>query len=251
MRLLILGGTSEAKKLATGLHKALESSGIEVIYSVAGLVRLPQFDCQVISGGFSQFGGLKNYIKNNAVAAILDVTHPFAEKMSMTAAQVAKQCNIAYWAYERPQWQEVTGDDWHLFKTWPELLERLQDKTSLMLTAGQMQQEQLDGLAENSGQTQLLRTAVKPQAQLAKSVTWLKAIGPFDLADEIALMQQYKVDVLVSKMSGGTATEAKITAARQLGLPVYYLTRPATAKADKKFTDIEQCQRFVTEQFLR
>ena len=77
MCLLILGGTSEAKKIASQLHQ----HNVPVIYSVAGLVRSPDLDCQIVSGGFTQFGGLVEFIKANAVAAILDMTHPFAEQI--------------------------------------------------------------------------------------------------------------------------------------------------------------------------
>ncbi len=88
--LLLLGGTADGRVLAEKLH----NSGIRVIYSIAGLVRTPNVPCEIISGGFSQRGGLALFIQEHHVAAILDVTHPYAQTMSNTAASVAKQCGI-------------------------------------------------------------------------------------------------------------------------------------------------------------
>ena len=251
MCLLILGGTAEAKTLAKQLYAPLAEQQIDIIYSVAGLVRQPELPCSVLSGGFSQYGGLEECIKQHAVAAILDVTHPFAQKMSATAARAAKHCGIAYWAYQRPQWQAQSGDDWHMFKHWPDVLAALAEKKSVMLSAGQMQAEQVQYLTRYREQKQLLRTAVELPFSLPEQMTYIKAIGPFALADELALMQAQGVDVLVSKMSGGAATEAKLLAARALGIPVYFLQRPEAVSADKVFTTIESCIEFVAHQFVR
>ncbi|MGK0500596.1 MAG: precorrin-6A/cobalt-precorrin-6A reductase, partial [Oceanicoccus sp.] len=117
MNLLILGGTADGRKLATSLHQ----QGVSVIYSVAGLVRMPDVDCQVVSGGFSQFGGLISYIKQQSITAILDVTHPYAQIMSATAVDVAKACDIPCWRFHRAAWQPEAGDNWQLFQQWDKL----------------------------------------------------------------------------------------------------------------------------------
>ena len=100
MNLLLLGGTAEAKQLA----RDLQQQGIALIYSLVGLVRQPQLDCRVISGGFSARGGLRRFIEDEAVDAILDVTHPYAQRMSDHAVEVARQCGIPIWRYQRPPW---------------------------------------------------------------------------------------------------------------------------------------------------
>ena len=87
MRLLILGGTADGRQLAEILHR----QGVPLIYSVAGLVRTPKVACEVVSGGFSQFGGLVEYSQQQGITAILDVTHPYAAKMSATAVSAAKR----------------------------------------------------------------------------------------------------------------------------------------------------------------
>lgn len=248
MTLLLLGGTADARNVATQLHQ----HHIPLIYSVAGLVRVPNVGCPVVSGGFRQFGGLKKYIAQHQISAILDVTHPYAHTMSSTAARVAAECTIPYWRFHRPEWQATEQDNWHSVADWLQLLPLLATKSSVLLTVGQIDQSVIDELADfhrNNHQTQVLRTAVKPKSTLASSMTWVKAIGPFALADELTLMKQHKIDALVTKNSGGNSTMAKLEAARQLNIPVFMLERPPTPNADALFSELSTCQAFVLNNF--
>lgn len=248
MTLLVLGGTADARRVATTLHQ----QGISVIYSVAGLVRAPQVPCEVVSGGFTQFGGLQRYIEQQAISAVLDITHPFAQTMSATAVAVAKACSIPCWRFHRKAWQQQPGDRWQQFSDWAELIPALADKRSVLLTAGQLTQTVLDALIRLPLRHQgadmalesrhfILRTAVAPKIDLPANVHWIKAIGPFNEAGEKALMVEHQVDALVSKNSGGDATQAKLTVARQLSIPVLMLQRPAFPAADEQFSDEALC----------
>jgi precorrin-6A/cobalt-precorrin-6A reductase len=140
-----------------------------------------------------------------------------------------------------------TGDDWQFVSRWEEALPLLVGKKSILLTAGQLEQEFIDGLASNS-QQQLLRTAVAPKATLPMTMQWVKAIGPFAYKDELALMQDHKIDVLVSKNSGGDSTAAKLQAARELTIPVIMLKRPELPNAEKLFFTREECRDFILNQ---
>lgn len=244
MKLLLLGGTADARRLAKRiLCNEKGRDDIEIIYSVAGLVRLPDVDCEVISGGFSQFGGLQTYIEQQKINAVLDATHPYAEKMTATAWAVTQQLNLPYWRFHRAPWQVQAGDHWQMFASWTELLVALVTFKSVFLTAGQIDDVAVAVFAKyaEQGQKQLLRTAVQPKQPLSASISWVKAIGPFDLENELALMHEHQVDVLVSKNSGGKATEAKLEAARSLGIPVMMLARPALPKGITIFDELDDC----------
>ncbi len=246
MTLLILGGTADGRKLAECLHE----KSLPLIYSVAGLARTPDVGCEVVSGGFTQFGGLENFIRERGIKAILDVTHPYAKVMSSTAVDVAKVCGIPVWRFHRESWQKQAEDDWRLFDDWEGLLPSLRDKRSVFLTAGQLSQVVVDefaGMSTRVGQRQLLRTAVVPNVVLPGSVSWVKAIGPFAFEDELALMREHGVDALVCKDSGGDSTVEKLNAARVLGLPVFMLARPCLPDADVIFTSRRECEAFVWE----
>jgi len=250
--ILILGGTADGRHIAA----ALDEKAYSLIYSVAGLVRQPKLNCEVISGGFSQFGGLESYINSKnkpskggvkKITAILDVTHPYAQTMSNTARDSAKACGIPYWRFHRLAWQAEPGDKWRNYENWADLLVDLKDKKSVFLTAGQIPESALSTLDAygKQGQQQILRTAVKPGMTLPPSIKWHKAIGPFALDDEKALMQAHQVDALVSKNSGGHSTQAKLFAARQLAIPVLMFTRPELPPADEEFTEQNECIAFI------
>ena len=224
MKLLILGGTSDAKTLATTLH----DSGIMLIYSIAGIVRQPNLPCEIISGGFSKHGGLTKYIRDNGITALLNATHPFAEKMSQTAARSAEQTGISYWRYQRPDWQETDQDSWQFFKDWTSLLRELRPYQSTFLSQGQLSESMLAALImqRKSPQQFVHRTAIQPTHTMRDWMTWVQAIGPFTLGDEITLLEKHQIEVIVSKHSGGELP-AKLLAARRLKIPVMLLDRPA------------------------
>ena len=222
MKLLILGGTADARHLATALHQSQPC--LELVYSVAGLVRQPQVPATVVSGGFSQFGGLSAYCKDQHIDGIVNVTHPFSLTMGKNAEQSCSELNINYWRFLRPQWQQQAGDDWRLFNTRADLFSALFSYQRTLLTLGQIGLEDLALL--NHNQHIWLRTAVQPAHELPAHVNWIKAIGPFDEASELALLKQHQIQVIASKNSGGSSTEAKLTAARRLKVPVFMLQRP-------------------------
>jgi len=239
--LLILGGTSEGVSLAKSLNKP----NVSLIYSVAGLVRTPKLGCPVIEGGFGHYGGLTNFLKGKSIHGILDATHPYAVNMSEAAQKSAKEVSIHYWRYERPAWSKQQGDIWFEFDDAGELIDALSGKKNVFLTAGQLTENLLNRFNEYAGQRQLFRTAVEPKAELPNSMSWLKGIGPFDVKSELTLFKKYQIDALVSKNSGGTATDAKLKVARKLGVPVYMLNRPYKKHCQNEFKSTEECSAFV------
>lgn len=247
MRLLLLGGTADARKLAENLF----DHGIDVTYSIAGLVRVPKLPCKIISGGFTQFGSLAQYINDNKIDAVLNATHPYAAVMSRKASEAANACKIPCWRFMRPEWIQQARDDWQVLESWNDVLPVIANKQSIFLTAGQMDQKVIDQLVKNAcaGQQQLLRTAVEPKQTLPDSMQWIKAIGPFSLEDELDIMKKHHVDVVVSKNSGGNSVFAKILAARELAVTVCMLNRPSAVEVDKTFYSLDQCEKSITLAF--
>jgi len=276
LSLLLLGGTGDARHLTTELF----NNNVPVIYSVAGLVRTPHVPCEIVRGGFSQFAtlesrvldshileshvlannvlennalennGLVNYIQDKNITAILDVTHPYAQKMSSTAVKSASHCNIPCWRFHRPEWEKQQGDNWTEYDSLEQLLPHLRDKKNVFLSIGQIKQEfvkPLETLLEGKTQRQIVRTAVKPKIELAATMHWIRAIGPFKYEDELALLKQFDIDVVVTKNSGGVATIAKLEAARKLNVPVLMLARPELPTADKIVSDPMACKELVLE----
>lgn len=252
MKLLILGGTSDGRKFCQALidHRAQNATpSFEVIYSIAGLVGKAQLDCEVISGGFRQRGGLIHYLEQAQITGLVDLTHPYAVRISEQAQRACLDLNVNYWQFARPQWQAQQGDRWYSFDQWPQLLEKCRDYKRPLVTTGQLQQAQLDDIAAQAERV-CYRTAAPSQVELASNVDWLKAKGPFGLAEELTLFKRLGSDVLISKNAGGTATYAKLAAARELGIDVLMLERPvivdrALAGLSKPLTSIDLLKELV------
>lgn len=244
MKLLILGGTADARHLAKVIHQTQPS--LELVYSVAGLVRQPKVPATLVSGGFSQFGGLSTYCKEQHIDGIVNVTHPFSITMSKHAKQSCSELGINYWRFLRPQWQQKAGDDWRLFDTRADLLNALFSYQRVLLTLGQIHPVDLALL--NSDQKIWLRTAVQPSHILPANVSWIKAIGPFNEVEELALLKQHQIQVIACKNSGGSSTEAKLAAARKLKVPVFMLQRPTVTEPKEENFDllIDRLQAWAT-----
>jgi precorrin-6A/cobalt-precorrin-6A reductase len=223
MKLLLLGGTSDALRLCrVALLK------YDVIYSIKGHVRQPQLNCQVHSGGFGGTQGLIIFLQQQHIDCILDATHPYAVKISDHAQLAAKYCRINCFHYSRPAWQQQANDHWIFFNTMErleQLLSEDENKTlQIFFTIGQLASVII--AKKQPHQNYIIRSALDMPVDLGNTVLWIKSIGPFTLEDELKLFTGYGIDALVSKNSGGYSICAKIQVAREMGLPVYMLQRP-------------------------
>ena len=247
MTLLLLGGTGEAKALA----QFCIDNGINCIYSIAGLVRTPKLNCPINIGGFSGSGGLNAFIKRENISAIMDATHPYAQKMSHQAVLSGKQTGIPVWRYQRPAWHKTPADDWQEHDDWPALLAAIENYQSIFLSAGQPSESVLNVLSQyqKKGQQQTLRTAVPCEHALPNNMDWIKAIGPFSWQQELELMASRKIDALITKNSGGTATQEKLHVAQALGIEIHMLKRPALNPCDKEFNNLQTSKNHLVAWF--
>lgn len=224
MNLLILGGTSEASALG---HTLADDSRFRATISLAGRTRNPAPQpLPVRIGGFGGVDGLVRYIIEHRIDALIDATHPFAAQMSRNAEAAARQTATAALAIQRPAWQQQPGDRWIEVPDLPAAAQALGPVARcVMLTIGQ---KDLQPFVNAPHHRYLLRSVdTPPPESVPPHAEVITARGPFALADELKLMRAQRIEVLVTKNSGGTATEAKLTAARMLHLPVIMVARPA------------------------
>lgn len=219
-RVLVLGGTGEARRLAAELAGR---SGVHVISSLAGRVRDPRLpEGEVRIGGFGGPDGLAGWLVEHWIDAVVDATHPFAQMMTANAVQATGRLGLPLLVLRRPGWQPSPADDWHWVGSLPAAAEALPGLgRRVFLTIGRQGVGAFAGLAELWF---LLRCVDPPQPPVPARLAVLLDRGPFALAGELDLLRQHRIDVLVTKDSGGDA--AKLTAAGQLGLPVVIVTRP-------------------------
>lgn len=219
LRLLILGGTAEARELA-----AAAPSG-HVVTSLAGRVNAPRLPAgEVRIGGFGGPDGLVAWLVSERIDAVVDATHPFAYRISASARQATGLLGLPLLALHRPGWTEGPGDDWRRVPSVEAAAEALPGLGNrVLLTTGRQ------SLAAFAGNTEwfLIRTVDPPSPPLPARHEVVLDRGPYTVDGEATLMREHRIDVLVTKDSGGALTAAKLVAARHLGLPVLMVDRPA------------------------
>ncbi|WP_326629096.1 MULTISPECIES: cobalt-precorrin-6A reductase [unclassified Streptomyces] len=224
MHVLVLGGTTEARRLAESLTEAFPA-GARVTSSLAGRVASPKLPPgEVRVGGFGGADGLAEWLRTHRVDALIDATHPFAGTISFHAAAAAAAAHVPLLALRRPGWVPVDGDRWHPVGSLDEAaaaLPRLGRR--VFLTTGRM------GLAAFAGLDSLwflMRSVDAPDGPHPARMEVLLDRGPFTLDGERELIRRHLLDVLVTKDSGGDATAPKLAAAREAGIPVVVVRRP-------------------------
>ncbi len=228
-RLLILGGTGEAAELAQAIAINSQLAELEVIVSLAGRTQQPRQDSTRI-GGFGGVEGLIDYLQTRQVDLLIDATHPFAAQISHHAHLAAATVKIPYLMLIRPAWVKIDGDRWIEVTSnaaaAATLLELSNNNLAhrIFLTIGR---QELSAYSHLQNQWFLMRMIDPPPENTPQPPGQLLLDrGPFTLAGERSLIQQYHIEAIVSKNSGGDATYGKIIAARELGLPVVMVQRP-------------------------
>jgi precorrin-6A/cobalt-precorrin-6A reductase len=227
-RLLILGGTGDAAKLIT---QAATLPNLTIIASLAGRTAKPNMPtvCPVRMGGFGGEAGLVEYLQQEKFDLLIDATHPFAAQISRNAAGAAQTCGIPRLLINRPAWIQQSTDRWievphheAAAAILPGLAQRV------FLTIGR---QELRAFISVPDVWFLMRMITPPDGTIPIGEILLQQ-GPFSVADEKELLTQYDIGAIVSKNSGGEATYAKIIAARELGLPIVMIPRPALPIGD-------------------
>ena len=223
MRLLILGGTSEATALCGALAGR---AALRPTLSLAGRTAHPAPPAVPHrTGGFGGVEGLIAYLREEGIAAVVDATHPFAARISAHAAAACAACGVPLVAFTRPPWRPGPGAPWTGVPDMEAAAAALgAAPRRVLLTVGRL------GLAAFRAAPQhryVVRTIDPPDpADLPPDAAPILDRGPFRLADEEALMRRERIDVLVTKNSGGPAAAPKLEAARALGVDVIAVARP-------------------------
>jgi precorrin-6A/cobalt-precorrin-6A reductase len=223
MRVLILGGTTEASELA---HRLADNSRFEVTLSLAGRTTNPRMQpVPMRIGGFGGVDGLAVWLAQEEIEAVIDATHPYADQISAHAVAACRQRAIPLASIVRPAWLPQPDDTWLAVASAEAAADALGPKPRrVFLSLGRVE---LGAFAKNPHHHYVARTVDPPKdIALPPDIRLTLGRGPFDRRAETALLRQEKIHVVVSKNSGGTATYAKIEAARELGIPVVMIARP-------------------------
>jgi precorrin-6A/cobalt-precorrin-6A reductase len=220
VRILILGGTGEARELAA----SLVASGADVISSLAGRVRDPRLpEGAVRVGGFGGAEGLAAYLRAEGITRVIDATHPFAAGITANASRAAGSAGVPLLVLRRPAWG--ADPSWETVadiqaaalsvSRWP--------GEHVFLTTGR---RDLAAFAADGRHQFLVRAVDPPDGPVPPRMTLILDRGPYTVPGESALIGEHRIGLLVTKNSGGPMTAAKLAAARDLGVRVLMVARP-------------------------
>jgi precorrin-6A/cobalt-precorrin-6A reductase len=220
VRVLILGGTTEGRALAAACAGL---PGITTVSSLAGRTTDPLIPAgELRIGGFGGVDGLIAFLRGDHIGAIVDATHPFAAGMSSHAAAAAAATGVPLLMLQRPGWTAAPGDRWHRVPDMAAAADTVPTVGNrVFLTTGRQEIAAFAGL---DGCWFLARSVEPPEPPMPRALDVVIDRGPFTVDGETALLTGHRIDVLVTKDSGGPA--AKLTAARTLGVPVVMVDRP-------------------------
>lgn len=222
MRILLLGGTTEASAMARRLAEA----GADAVFSYAGRTLTPVAQpLPTRKGGFGGVEGLRTYLRQERITHVIDATHPFAAGMSRNAFAATEAEGLPLIRLERAAWAPTPQDVWQTFSRLEDIPSALPRSPSRIFLA--IGKQHIGLFASQPMHHYLLRLVDPPEAPLTlPDCHWIIARGPFDLAADLALLKEHRITHLVAKNSGGAGARAKIDAARALGLPVLLAQRP-------------------------
>ena len=220
-RVLLLGGTAEAATLA---ERLAGRGDVRLTTTLAGVTHAPRaLPGEVVVGGFGGAARLRRYLVAQAVDALVDATHPYAARMARNGRRAALAAGVPRLKLWRPAWEAGQGDRWA----------RAADVAEAAGTAARRGRRPLvslggRGLAgfDFAPFEHAFVRAIEAPPPLPANASWLEARGPFAVADERRLFAECGIDVVVTKNAGGEGARAKLTAARELGLPVVVIRRP-------------------------
>lgn len=237
MKILLLGGTAEARALAAALHP-----DVEVISSLAGRVPDPALPVgQVRIGGFGGVDGMRRWLVDAAVDGVVDATHPFAATITAHAAQVCAELGLPHLVLARPAWASgdaiLVGSDTEA----AEVVTR-QRFSRVFLTTGR------SGTAafRDVDAWFLIRAVTEPDPEtLPARHELLLSRGPYHYEGELALLREHDIDALVTKNSGGDMTQPKLRAAAAAGVAVVMVDRPPLPEGVRSVATVEEAQAWV------
>jgi precorrin-6A/cobalt-precorrin-6A reductase len=246
VRVLLLGGTTEANQIS----RALAAAGIAGVYSYAGRTATPvPQPLPTRVGGFGGADGLADYIRQERITHVIDATHPFASQMSGHAVEACAKNVTPLIAFLREPWTESPGDKWQHVGSFENAASALPDQPVRVFLA--IGRQHLAPFAAQPHHFYLLRLVdVLDTAMPLPNAEIVLARGPFTIEGDLALLRNHGITHVVTRNAGGEGAKAKLDAARALGLPVIMIDRPSldlTNLPERKTAhSVEQIMRWLT-----
>lgn len=176
-------------------------------------------------GGFGGDEGFRAYLLREGIGAVLDATHPFAERISLRSARICAELSVPYAQLLRPEWRPGSGDRWHAAEDEAAAGALPPAGARVLIATGR---QRLERFGPMRGRTVLVRRngpAPATPPPFAEGA-WQVGMPPFGVDDEERLFRDLDLDWLIVRNAGGGSSRAKLDAARRLGMEVAMILRP-------------------------
>ncbi len=223
LRLLLLAGTAEARRIATGLAAL---PGVEAVAALAGVTQDPApLPLPTRIGGFGGAAGFADWLAAERIGAVIDATHPFAARITPRTASVCAGLGLPHIVVKRPPWQPGPGEGWTGAADEAAAARLVPPGATVFLATGRQRLDRFAGLAAAKVWVRIVDPPEQPFPFPAGG--FVVARPPFPVAEEVALFDRLGIDWLVARNAGGAAGRTKLEAARRLGVQVAMIARPA------------------------
>ena len=242
MRVLLLGGTAEARDLA---GRIAGRPDIHLTVSLAGETRAAQVgDIDTRIGGFGSAAAFRGYLSAHAIERIVDATHPFAARISKRTAEIAAEMNVPYLQLMRPPWEPGPSDDWTAIPDEEAASAHVEPGDRVFLATGRKTLERFSNLRADHI---WCRQIDPPEGPFPfPKGEFIVGRPPFTVEEEVLLFRKLGIDWLIVKNAGGDASRSKLDAAREIGLKVLMIDRPPPLEAPRVET-VAQVMRWISE----
>lgn len=238
---MLLAGTGEAREMAKALAGM---AGVEAVASLAGETRRPaELALTTRVGGFGGDEGFRAYLRQEGIGAVLDATHPFADKVSARTARICREERVAHCLFQRPAWEAGPGDDWLDLSDGAEAAAHVEAGAVVFLATGRKTLAEFGNLAGRRVYARVIDAPAEPFPFAGGA--WMQGRPPFSVEEEEALFRRLSVDWLIVKNAGGAASQTKLIAARNLGLRVGMIARPALPEGVAPLRSVEAALAWV------
>lgn len=234
MTLLLLGGTAEARAIAEGLaHK-----GAPTLASLAGVVSAAPYPVAQRVGRFGGAEGFLDTLATRGITAVLDATHPFAERITHRSARLCRDVSTPYARFSRPAWRAGAGDKWSQVVSPEAAAAAVPEGARVFLATGAQEVARYTAL---SCRAQVFCRRAEPTSAPFPFAQgqWIVARGPFSREADRALFRDLAITCLITKNAGGEGARAKLDAARDLSLPVVMIDRPPLPEGVEILNNVE------------
>lgn len=242
MTVLLLAGTGEARSLA----KTLSQSRHSVIATLSGATEQPlAMAVPVVRGGFGGANGFVEFVRKHEITAVIDATHPFASQITKRTYEVCSGLELPLIRLERESWAPQEGDKWRHFKSTYEAAEACPEGARVFLATGR---KTLPEFGAMKGRVVFARQIDTPTSEnVFDDGQILQGTPPFSVDSEIELFDRLRIDILISKNSGGEQGNAKLVAARALGLEVFMVARPVLPRGMRTARTVDEVCEWLDE----